>query len=104
MIRFEYYDRATRDNLDRKGVGTQLDGGPELRSAPRPAAFPSSFVWDVRRLPAKGPARVLPPAAVREARGLLPPAASHTPDGAENRRGGDWHLRGTPGSPVRDLP
>src|SRR5207249_12141317 len=41
MIRVEYYDRATRDNLDRKGVVTQLDGGPESRSAPTPAAVRS---------------------------------------------------------------
>ncbi len=27
-IRVEYYDRATRDNLDRKGVVTQFDGRP----------------------------------------------------------------------------
>jgi len=34
MIRFEYYDRATRDNLDRKGVVTQFDGGPDRRPWP----------------------------------------------------------------------
>jgi len=35
MIRVEYYDRATRDNLDRKGVATQFGRGPDPTAVAR---------------------------------------------------------------------